>query len=371
MFIPKDASIFSMKIVIFAGGVGTRLWPLSRKSTPKQFEKIVGDKSTLRFSIERLLPDFPFKDMYIATAKRYENEVLEQVPEVAKDHIILEPETRDVGAAVGLATTVLAKDSPYEPMAIVWSDHLVKKERRFREVLHLAEREVLINKNLFVFIGQRARFANQNIGWIEFGESKREVRHTKIFQFKRLIYRPTLEEAASFLKDNHFAWNPGYFVTTPSFLLSQFREFAPEMYKGLIKIQETVGTHTFQKTLARIYPTLEKVSFDNLILERMNPKCVLVIAADLEWSDVGAWEALKEALELSTKENVTRGKVLLTDCQDSLVFNLTDQLAVGIDLAGLLVINTDDVLLVCHKNSVPKIKKLIESLAGTEHEHLT
>ncbi|MBI2036421.1 hypothetical protein HYT17_02235 [Candidatus Microgenomates bacterium] len=96
-----------------------------------------------------------------------------------------------------------------------------------------------------------------------------------------------------------------------------------------------------------------------------------MIAADLGWSDIGAWEALKEALEVKSSENVARGKVLIEDSNDNLIFNYTDQLAVGIDLANLIIINTDDVLLVCHKNSVPKIKKLVESLTGTEHEHLT
>lgn len=360
-----------MKIVVFAGGVGTRLWPLSRRQTPKQFRKIIGAKSTLRLSVERLFPDFSPKDIFIATGKQYAKIVKDQLPEIPGSHLILEPEIRDVGAAVGLATAILHHDFPNEPLAIIWSDHLVKKERRFREVLHLAEKEVLKDKNLLVLIGQRARFANQNIGWIEFGKLKKEIRGTKTFQFKRFIYRPKLEEANQFLENDRFAWNPGYFVTTPSFLLSKFREFAPQMWEGLKRIQTAVGSENFQRVLEKSYPKFEKISFDNLILERINPQNVLVIAVDLGWSDIGAWEALKEALEVSNKENVTRGKVLLTDCQDNLIFNLTDQLAVGIDLQDILLISTDDVLLACHKDSVPKIKKLVESLSGTEHEHLT
>lgn len=360
-----------MKIVIFAGGVGTRLWPLSRKRTPKQFGEIIGQKSTLRLSVERLFPDFSPQDIYIATGKQYQQIVKAQLPEIPEDHLILEPEVRDVGAAVGLATAILHRHFASVPLAIIWSDHLVRKERRFREVLHLAEKEVLKNKNLLILIGQKARFANQNIGWIEFGKLKKKVKGTSIFEFKRLIYRPKLEEAEKYLENDHFAWNPGYFVTTPSFILSLFHEFAPKMWEDLKKIEERQGTKNFQKSLDKIYPTFEKISFDNLILERINPKNVLVVASDLGWSDIGAWEALKEALEVATKENVTRGKVLLTDSQDSLVFNLTDQLTVGIDLQDILLINTDDVLLVCHKHSVPKIKKLVESLNGTEHEHLT
>jgi len=353
-----------MKIVIFAGGVGTRLWPLSRKNSPKQFEKILGDKSTLQLAVDRLRPDFAFEDIYIATGKRYEEVVKEQLPKIPAKNFFFEPAVKDVGPAVGLSLSLIGRDHPNSPIAILWSDHFVKKERRFREVLRFAEDLVAKNNNSLILIGQRARFANQNLGWIEFGREIQEIRGTKVFEFKKLIYRPTLSEAEKFLETDNFAWNPGYFVTTPKFLLSQFEKFAPDLYKGIMKIKN-------KETLEAIYPTLEKISFDNAILEKIDSGVVSVIAADLGWSDVGAWEALKEALEKASDENVTKGKVLVTDSQDNLVFNYTDQLVVGIDLEKMIVINTDDVSLICHKNSVPKIKKLVEKLENTPHEHLT
>lgn len=360
-----------MKIVIFAGGVGTRLWPLSRKNTPKQFEKIIGDKSTLQLTVDRLQPDFKPEDIYISTGKKYENIVRSHLPQIPSDNFILEPEMRDVGPAVGVAMGIVGKKHPNLPVAIIWSDHFVKKERRFREVLEFAKNLVLKQGNSIVFIGQRARFANQNLGWLEFGEQVSQIRDTKIFRFKKLIYRPSLEDAEKFLESQNYAWNPGYFVTTPSFILSQYEKFAPDIWKGIMKIQEAVGKSNFEDVFEKTYPTFEKISFDNAILEKIDPKNVYVIAADLGWSDVGAWEALKEALEVSKSENVTKGKVLIEDSLDNLVFNYTDQLVVGIDLEKMLVINTDDVLLICSKNSVPKIKKLVENLGGTANEHLT
>ncbi|MCL4354477.1 sugar phosphate nucleotidyltransferase [Patescibacteria group bacterium] len=360
-----------MKIVIFAGGVGTRLWPLSRKNTPKQFEKIIGDKSTLQLAVDRLQPDFKPEDIYISTGKKYENLVRSHLPQIPSENFILEPEMRDVGPAVGVAMGIIGKKHPNSPVAIIWSDHFVKKERRFREVLTFAEKLVSEEGDSIIFIGQRARFANQNLGWLEFGEEVKEIRGTKIFRFKKLIYRPSLEDAEKFLKSQNYAWNPGYFVTTPSFILSQYEKFAPDIWKGIMKIQDSVGKSNYEEVFEKIYPTFEKISFDNAILEKIDPQNVYVIAADLGWSDVGAWEALKEALEVTENENVTRGKVLIEDSSDNLVFNYTDQLTVGIDLDKMLIINTDDVLLICSKNSVPKIKKLVESLNGTAHEHLT
>jgi mannose-1-phosphate guanylyltransferase len=238
-------------------------------------------------------------------------------------------------------------------------------------VLHFAENLVKKNNNSLILIGQRARFANQNLGWIEFGKETEDIRGTKVFEFKKLIYRPTLEQAEKYLEEDNFTWNPGYFVTTPKFILSQFKTFAPKLSEGFKKIENAVDTKNFDKVVEEIYPTLEKISFDNAVLEKINPKHVSVIAADLGWSDVGAWEALKEALETAKDENVTKGKVIVNDSSDNLVFNYTDQLVVGIDLEKMLVINTDDVLLVCSKNSVPKIKKLVEKLENTPHEHLT
>ena len=360
-----------MKIVIFAGGVGTRLWPLSRKNSPKQFEKILGDKSTLQLAVDRLRPDFAFEDIYVATGKRYEEIVKQQLPKIPAKNFIFEPVVKDVGPAVGMALSIIGKEYPDSPIAILWSDHFVKKERRFREVLHFAEDLVKKNNNSLILIGQRARFANQNLGWIEFGQKTHEIRGTKVFKFKKLIYRPNLKLAEQFLKNQNFAWNPGYFVTTPKFLLSQFQKFAPELYNGLLKIENSVRRKNFGKIVETVYPTLEKISFDNAILEKIDSKYVSVVASDLGWSDVGAWEALKEAMETTSEENVTKGKVLITDAADNLVFNYTDQLVVGIDLRKMIVINTDDVLLICHKNSVPKIKKLVESLENTSNEHLT
>src|SRR3989344_8735634 len=132
-----------MKIVIFAGGVGTRLWPLSRKHTPKQFEKIVGDQSMLQIAVKKLLPDFKWEDIYISTGVDYEELVKEQLPKLPNDNIIVEPATRDVGPAVGLVTAKFVKESPTTPFAILWgSDHLVKEEEMFRNALKAAEQMV-------------------------------------------------------------------------------------------------------------------------------------------------------------------------------------------------------------------------------------
>ena len=360
-----------MKVVIFAGGVGTRLWPLSRKRTPKQFEKLIGDKSTLQLMVDRVLPVFKPSDIFISSGSIYKDILRKQLPQIPEGNFILEPEMRDVGAAVGLVTAIFDKIAKDEPFIILWSDHMVKHEDLFREVLVNIGKLLEKNREKIVFIGQKSRFASQNLGWIEFGEKIDQMNNVDIFAFKGLHYRPDSNKAEEFHTSPNHAWNPGYFGTTSGFLLSLYKKFAPEMYDLLLKLQKAWGTSEFEKVVLEIYPKLEKISFDNLILEKMDPKDGLVAGIDLGWSDIGAWESLKEALDDQENGNVTRGKTLINDCNDALVFNYTNQLVVGIDLKDTLVINTEDVVLVCPKNSVPKIKKLVESLVGGPHEHLT
>ncbi len=359
-----------MKVVIFAGGVGTRLWPLSRKNTPKQFGKIIGDKSTLQLAYERVAPILKPEDVYVSSGIRYKEVIEEQLPMLPKQNLIFEPEMRDVGAAVGLVTAILDKIAPNEPFIILWSDQIVKQEELFREIIKLVEKILNAEKEKIVFITQSSRFASQNLGWIERGEKAKDVEGQEVYSFKSFHYRPGKDTALEFHKSQYHYWNPGYFGTTAQFLFSLYKKFAPEMYGLLIEIRESYGTANYEKKLQEIYPKLEKNSFDNIILEKIDPADGYVVGSDFGWSDVGAWESLKEALETSEKENVTKGKVMLTDSTDSLVFNYTDKMVVGIDLDQYLVINTEDVVLVCPKSSVPKIKKLVESLNGTEHEGL-
>lgn len=360
-----------MKVVIFAGGVGTRLWPLSRKKTPKQFEKIIGDKSTIQLAVERVLSFVSPSDIFISSGIVYKDILFSQLPQLPKENFILEPEMRDVGAAVGLVAAILEKESPDEPFIILWSDHLVKNENLFKNILNSAEVLLKEDKNKIVFIGENSRFASQNLGWIEFGKEEKNINDIPLFALKSFHYRPDLELAQKFHESPNHVWNTGYFGTTASFLISLYKKFSPEMYENLLELQKSWRTSDFENKIKDLYPKLEKISFDNLILEKISPSDGLVIAQNLEWSDIGAWESLKEALAKSQEENVTKGRVALTDVKDSLVYNYTDQMLVGIDLEQFLVINTPDVVLVLPKKSVPKIKKFVESLAGTENEHLT
>jgi len=360
-----------MKAVIFAGGIGTRMWPLSREATPKQFEKIIEGKSTLQLAVERLRPEFDAKDIYISTGKRYVNDVRKQLPDIPEENIIGEPEMRDVAPAVGYVMAVLEKHFADVPTAILWSDHLVANVDIFKTALFSGAQYLEANPDKIVFLGQRPRFASQNLGWIEYGNEVEEINGLHLREFKSWHYRPDAEKAQAYLDSGKHAWNPGYFVVTPKWVMKQFKLHAEDMYNKLQTLASTYGQPNHQEDLDKIYPAFEKVSFDNLILEKLSSEEAIVISVDLGWSDVGAWEALKEALQTAPEDNITHGNVKTRNTTDTLIYSYSDQLVTTIDIEGMVVVVTDDVIMVTKKESIPEVKKLVNDLKENGYKKYT
>lgn len=356
------------RAVIFAGGIGTRMWPLSRKNTPKQFEKIIGEKSTLQLTFDRIESVFGEENIFVSTGEQYINIIKKQLPKIKGDQIIGEPEMRDVGPAVGYMMAIMAKSEPWVPVAILWSDHLMKEVETFQEILNLGCDYVAKHHEVFLLIGQKPRFASQNLGWIESGGIIEKKAQYNIHEFKSWHYRPQLDKARRYFKNKNFSWNPGYFIVTPQFVMNLYEKHAPKMYEGLKQLQESYGTSRHQSLLRKIYPKFEKVSFDNAIMEKINPDQAVVVSADLGWSDVGAWEALKEVMQKRKGESIKKGNVVLRGTKDSIVYSFTDQLVSVIDIEEMVVIVTEDVILICPQDSVPEIKKQLREFDGTELE---
>jgi len=361
-----------MKAVIFAGGAGTRLWPLSRKKSPKQFERIIGEKSTLQLAVDRLRPEFEYKDIYISTNVAYKSTIHKQLPEIPDENYFLEPEKKDVGPAIALVMGILQIKYPHEPLAILWSDHLVKEVNLFKKILKVAGEHVHKKPNSLVFIAHKPRFASANLGYIHIGKKTHENEFISFYSYEGCKYRPDEKTAAEYFASGKYAWNLGYFVTTPSFIWRAYERFTPSLFDEVKKIVDTYETKEYPAALKKIYSTLEKINFDHAILEKLDKETASVIVEDIGWSDIGAWEAVKEAMEQYPYENIIRGRVYLEHVRDTLIYNYEDKkLIVGIDLDEHIIVNTKDVLLIAKKSSVGKIKTLVENFEGTENEDLT
>lgn len=337
-----------MKCVIFAGGVGTRMWPLSRENSPKQFDTIFKDKSTLQLAYERVAPVFGPQNIYIQTTGMYRKIIRKQLPDLPKDNIFLEPSRRDVGPAVCFAVNELKKNGYDGAVAIVWADHLMDRVSEFRQALKAGAKLISQDPGRFVFIAERPRFANNNLGWIKVGGEKGNIGRRDYFEFLGWKYKPPKALCDKMYKSGDYYWNPGYFITSVKFLTQCYQKLAPDIWK-------CVNSGNYEKC--------PKISFDNAIIEKVDLTGAVVLKTNMGWSDPGTLYALKEALEGSSEENVEKGEVVNFKTTDSLVYNLEPKKVVTtVGLKGMVVVNTEDALVVVHKDNVVDISNLVKEM---------
>lgn len=362
----------SMRIVIFAGGTGRRLWPISRQSSPKQFEPIVDEASTLQLAVARVAPHYGLENVFIATNERYGELMRQQLPNLPPANIIYEPARRDLGPAVGLAMAHLVAGGEDEPVAILWSDNYIENVTAFVEALQTAEEIVRQRQAEIIFIGETPRFANENLGWIGLGEQAGAVGEMPYYGFRSLTYRPPLERCREMFAQGNYVWNTGFFVTTPGYVHRLYERFSPQMWQKLRAIEAQIGRAEYEATLARVYPEMEAISFDDAILTHLDAGDALVLHSEMGWSDPGTLYALKEAIGPSAEENVTKGLIIDTASSDCLIYNYEPgKLVVAVGLEGMIVVNTEDAILVVHKDNIPLVKKVIDELQGTDLENFT
>lgn len=340
-----------MKIIIFAGGAGTRLWPLSRRNSPKQFEKIKDNKSTLQMAVERVM-GFGLENIYISTNVKYVPLVEEQIKELEPAQIFAEPARCDLAAAVCLTLLRLKKAGIKGPVAVLWADHFMDRPEEFRAALRKGEKLVEENSKKIVFLGENPRFANHNLGWINLGKKIAG----NLYEFLGWKYRPELKQCEKMFGSGKWVWNPGYFVFDIDFVLGLYEKFQSELLRLLINMVED------EKLLAREYQNLPAISFDNAILEKVDPAQAVVIKVDMGWSDPGTLYALKEALVELEEEHYIKGKAIMYDSRDCFVYNEEEKLVAGVGLDGMIIVNTKDALLVCHKDDVPDVKELLKKI---------
>jgi mannose-1-phosphate guanylyltransferase len=349
-----------MKIVIRAGGTGTRLWPKSRETKPKQLHKLTSKKTMLRETIDRVLPICEPEEIFISTNQKFVKEVIKEAPDIPLKNIICEPERKDTAAACGLETIFIEKRFPNSFVASLGSDHLIKQPAKFRQILKIAKTALEKFPDYLFCLGVYPTFPGIGFGYIKLGKIIDEIKHKEIYVVKKFTEKPDLRTAKKFLSKSGYLWNANIFLWNTKTLLSLYKKFLPKMYNGLMKIKDALETKQEQEVLTEEYAKFEKIAIDYAIVERA-PK-VGAVSLDIGWSDIGDFAVLKDELSDSEKENLVKGEHIDIDTENSLIYGKSGKIIATIGVKDLIIVDTDDALLVCDKYRAQEVKKVVEKL---------
>ncbi len=356
-----------MYAVIMAGGSGTRLWPMSRNNFPKQLHQLVSDKSLIQETFERLRTFLPVKNIYISTAEKYIHETRRHLPELPESNYIIEPVARNTGPAIAYIASYFHAKDPDAIVATFASDHSVAKIEEFKNAIIAAEKVIEKYPDHIVTVGLNPTYPDTGLGYIKMNNLIDTIGETKIFSVKQFVEKPDFDTAKKYVASWQYLWNASYFIWKASTLFELFKDFAPDFINPMKKIEEAFKKNTNKKVIQEAFENMPAAPFDTVIMEKA-PK-VLVIPADLGWSDIGSWASLHDILATSTGSNIiAKGNHIGIDNQNCLVY-AKDKLVATVGLQNVIVVDTDDVMLICHKEHAQNIKKLIDKLKD-EGKHL-
>lgn len=342
--------------LIMAGGRGERFWPRSRVNMPKQFLSLTDDGKTLiQQTVERMLPLLDIEDVFIATNRRYKKLVMEQLPELPEENILCEPVAKNTAPCIGLGAIHIAKKYNDAVMFVLPSDHLITHPQIFRRTLLDAAHTAEEGPNL-VTIGITPTYPETGYGYIKFDP---EVTYGATFAVESFVEKPDLDTARKYVQSQQYLWNSGMFTWRVSTILDNLRTFMPETYEGLERIGGAIGTEEQDEVLEREFHAFKSESIDYGIMEKA--KNIYILTGAFGWDDVGSWLAVERFRERNEFGNVVTGNVVTVDTKNTLIQG-TGKLIAAVGLENLIIIDTDDALLVCDKSSTGDIKKVLENL---------
>jgi len=360
-----------MRIVIRAGGVGTRLWPWSRIDRPKQFLTFFGAESPVQLAYKRFISAglADVEQVFVSVGKESLDLALDQLPELSRSQMIVEPYRRDTAAAIGLETIWVTHHSGPGIIASLGSDHYVGKPAQFVGALRTAERFLEANGDYLVTIACEPSRVETNYGHVKKGEVLGEYEGLPVHRVDAFTEKPDYRLAKQYTESGDYLWNANFFVWHTETLLSLFREFEPEMYGVLVELEEGIKEPNFREAARSIYPRLKKVAIDYAVLEpaaRAGRMAVVPVA--MEWSDIGSWATITDAFPPDEDGNLFVGPIMAQDTTDCIILTRNPQRKVvaTVGLEGLVIVDTRDALLICPKDQAAKVKKLVEELKGRD-----
>ena len=349
--------------VIMAGGRGERFWPKSRNSRPKQFLSLTSDGETMiQKTVKRLLPIVDMEDIYIVTNAAYKQLVLDQIKGLPEENILAEPCARNTAPCIAFASAVISQKYDDAVMLVLPSDHLIGYENIYISTLKKAIKVAKEDKNL-VTIGITPTYAETGYGYINFGEECGDA-----FKVERFVEKPDKKTAKSYLASGKYLWNSGMFVWKISSVMENIRDFMPDIYEGAVKIGESFGTPDFEDTLVREFTAFRSESIDFGIMEKA--ESIYTIPGSFGWDDVGSWLAVERINETDDAKNYIDGDVIAIDSERTTICG-GKRLVAAIGVEDIVIVDTDDVVLVCSKNHTQDVKKVITQLREAGRDNLT
>ncbi len=333
------------KAIIMAGGTGSRLWPVSVKNKPKQFQAIVSDKTMLQETYLRLRKKFSVDDIYISTNLEYVQEIKREILEIPDKNIIPEPVARGTASSIALTIAVILAHEPEAIISTFPADHLIKRENEFIDAIDEGEKFVMKNPESILTFGIVPTYPEVGYGYIK--KVSKAKKDDKITLVERFVEKPDMDTAHKYLDNGNYFWNAGMYIFNAKTMKDRFAKYIPDTSNRLEKIQDSVNTSNYENTVLEEYPQMNDINFEYAIVE--NDKNVVVAGLDIGWSDVGSWASLKDTLISDKEKHLVRGEHVDVDSKNLLVYG-HDKKIVTIGVEDLVIVDTDDAILICHKD---------------------
>ena len=360
-----------MYTVIMAGGKGTRFWPLSTEDRPKQLLSLVGDTSLLQQTVARITPLIALEDIYVVTGESLISATKRDLPDLPLENLIAEPVGRNTLPCIGLAALYLKKQVGGDAVVVALpADSVIQHQQRFRKLLEYAE-NIAASDDALITFGIPPTRVETGYGYIHLGAAAHTAGDFQAFQARQFVEKPDRETAERYLASREYLWNSGMFVWRVDVILNAIKTYQPSIYQGLMEIDAAIGTRNEAEVISHAYSQMESISVDYGVMEKA--KEVLVIPADIGWSDVGHWGAMHELYGRDMSGNTVRGTHIGIDTQDCIIFNQTAQnpdviegkLIATIGVSDLVIVESEYAVLVCPIDRVQEVKDLVEKLENS------
>lgn len=349
-----------MKAILMTGGSGTRLWPLSRTSAPKQVRPFLDDKTMLEHTWRRLAAGIPAKDIYVATTKDLAAQVRTLLPKLRRAHLSVEPVRRDTAPALALALVKVLKDDPRATVVYANVDNHVADPREFHRMLRVAERVVRKHPERLVLLGVRPGYPETGYGYIKMGGQKMTVGKDEVFAVEAFKEKPDRKTAARYVASWEYLWNPTLIVARAQTLADAYKKHAPKLWKIMEKIAPHVGTPREAAAVKRWFPKAPSTTVDYALLEK--EKGMLVVPADFGWTDVGHWRTVYDVLAGDKDANVVKGRAVVVDGKRNLLYSETGKFIGAVGVEDLILVETADAILVARRDKAQDVKKLVKEI---------